>query len=164
MSKRRNISREPEVLDPHTLGALGAAITPAPLPPERVADLRARVLAGAAASTQVVRADEGEWMALLPGVRIKTLHVDREHGTQTSLWRLDAGARIPPHPHTKDEECLVLEGAITHDGVLYRQGDFLFTRPGLRHKDFVAPEGALLMIRSERIPPALLLRLMSHLS
>jgi hypothetical protein len=48
--------------------------------------------------------------------------------------------------------------------VLYRQGDFLFTRPGLRHKDFVAPEGALLMIRSERIPPALLLRLMSHLS
>jgi anti-sigma factor ChrR (cupin superfamily) len=121
------------------------------------------VIEAAAGSTQVLRAGEGEWLRLLPGVTIKTLHVDREHGTQTSLWRLEAGARIPPHPHTKDEECLVLEGSITHDGVRYRQGDFLFTRPGLRHKDFIAPEGALLMIRSERIPHALLLRLASHL-
>jgi anti-sigma factor ChrR (cupin superfamily) len=152
------------VLDPHSLAALGAAIAPAELPPEQVAGLRARVMAGVADTTEVLRAAEGEWKQLLPGVTIKTLHVDREHGTQTSLWRLAAGARIPPHPHTKDEECLVLEGSITHDGVRYRQGDFLFTRPGLRHKDFVAPEGALLMIRSERIPHALLLRLASRLS
>jgi anti-sigma factor ChrR (cupin superfamily) len=163
MSKRRQTTPEPEVLDQESLGALGAAIAPADLPPERVARLRARVIEAAAGSTQVLRAGEGEWLRLLPGVTIKTLHVDREHGTQTSLWRLEAGARIPPHPHTKDEECLVLEGSITHDGVRYRQGDFLFTRPGLRHKDFIAPEGALLMIRSERIPHALLLRLASHL-
>jgi anti-sigma factor ChrR (cupin superfamily) len=163
MSKRNQITPEPEVLDQDSLGALGAAVAPANLPPERIASLRARVMAGVAGTTQVLRATEGEWRRLLPGVTIKTLHVDREHGTQTSLWRLEAGARIPPHPHTKDEECLVLEGAITHDGVQYRQGDFLFTRPGLRHKDFVAPEGALLMIRSERIPHALLLRLASHL-
>jgi len=164
MSRRRQTPPEPEVLDQESLGTLGAAIAPADLPPERIAGLRARVMAGIADTTQVLRADQGEWKRLLPGVTIKTLHVDREHGTQTSLWRLDAGARIPPHPHTKDEECLVLEGSITHDGVLYRQGDFLFTRPGLRHKDFVAPEGALLMIRSERIPNALLLRLASHLT
>lgn len=164
MSKRRPPPPEPEVLDQETLGALGAAGAPAELPPERVAGLRARVMAGIADATQVLRAGDGEWKRLLPGVTIKTLHVDREHGTQTSLWRLEAGARIPPHPHTKDEECLVLEGTITHDGVLYGQGDFLFTRPGLRHKDFIAPEGALLMIRSERIPHALLLRLASHLS
>ena len=58
----------------------------------------------------------------------------------------------------------MLEGSITHEGIVYGQGDFLFTRPGLRHRDFIAPEGALLMIRSERIPNALLLRLASHLS
>ncbi len=163
MSKRSQTPPEPEVLDQDALGTIGAALSPGNLPPERVANLRARVMAAVAGGTQVLRAAEGEWRRLLPGVTIKTLHVDREHGTQTSLWRLEAGARIPPHPHTKDEECLVLEGAITHDGVHYRQGDFLFTRPGLRHKDFVAPEGALLMIRSERIPHALLLRLASHL-
>jgi anti-sigma factor ChrR (cupin superfamily) len=164
MSKSKAPTPEPEVLDQQSLAALSAAIAPAELPPERVAALRARVMTGVAGSTRVLRAADGEWKQLLPGVTIKTLHVDREHGTQTSLWRLAAGARIPPHPHTKDEECLVLEGSITHDGVLYQQGDFLFTRPGLRHKDFIAPEGALLMIRSERIPNALLLRLASRLS
>ncbi|HXN10482.1 MAG TPA: cupin domain-containing protein [Steroidobacteraceae bacterium] len=164
MSRPKNTTPEPEVLDPQSLGTLSAAIAPAAMAPERVADLRERVMAGVAGTTQVLRAADGEWKQLLPGVKIKTLHVDREHGTQTSLWRLAAGARIPPHPHTKDEECLVLEGSITHEGIVYGQGDFLFTRPGLRHRDFIAPEGALLMIRSERIPNALLLRLASHLS
>ena len=154
---------EASVLDRGTIAALGAAMAVAQLTPNRVANMRARVMSGLADSTEVVRAGDGEWKDLLPGISIKTLHVDREHGTQTSLWRLAAGARIPRHPHSKDEECLVLEGSITHDGATYGQGDFLYTRPGLRHKEFFAPNGALLMIRSERIPNALLLKLAAYL-
>lgn len=163
MSKPKPPAAPPPALDAKTVATLAAAIAPAPLSAERVADLRRRVLAGVADSTRVVRAADGEWKQLLPGITIKTLHVDRDQGTQTSLWRLAAGARIPRHPHTRDEECLVLEGTITHDGITYGQGDFLHTRPGVRHKEFVAPHGALLLIRSERIPGALLLKLASLL-
>ncbi len=120
--------------------------------------MRERILdAAAPATTTVVRANEGEWKKLLPGITIKTLHMDGENGTQTSLWRLEPGARVPPHPHSKDEECMVLEGSIIHDGKTYTQGDFLVAKPGVRHKDFLAPQGALLMIRGERIPNKLLL-------
>jgi anti-sigma factor ChrR (cupin superfamily) len=164
MSKAKKPAPDRTALDPESIAALAAAVAPVPLAPERLAGMRSRIMAGIAESTRVVRAGDGEWKELLPGITIKTLHVDREHGTQTSLWRLAAGARIPRHPHSKDEECLVLEGSITHDGETYRQGDYLHTRPGLRHKEFVAPQGALLMIRSERIPSALLLQLASRLS
>ena len=163
MSRPKKPAPDSQVLDAESIAALGAAIAPAQLAPERIAGMRKRIMAGIADSTRVVRAGEGEWKELLPGITIKTLHVDREHGTQTSLWRLAAGARIPRHPHSKDEECLVLEGSITHDGETYGQGDYLHTRPGLRHQEFVAPHGALLMIRSERIPNALLLKLASRL-
>ena len=164
MSKVKRPEPGTPVLDEDLTGMLGGGIAPAQLAPERIASMRSRILAGIADSTRVVRAEEGEWKQLLPGITIKTLHVDREQGTQTSLWRLEPGARIPRHPHSRDEECLVLEGSITHDGATYRQGDFLHTRPGLRHKEFIAPNGALLMIRSERIPSALLLKLASRLS
>jgi anti-sigma factor ChrR (cupin superfamily) len=164
MSKAKKPAPESTALDRESIAALATAIGPAQLAPERIASMRSRIMSGIADATRVVRAGDGEWKELLPGITIKTLHVDREQGTQTSLWRLAAGARIPRHPHSKDEECLVLEGSITHDGETYRQGDYLHTRPGLRHKEFVAPHGALLMIRSERIPGALLLKLASHLS
>lgn len=148
-----------EALDHETIAALSAAIAPADIAPDRLARMRERVLQGLETTTTVLRSNEGEWQDLLPGIRIKTLHVDRQQGMQTSLWRLAPGARIPPHPHHKDEECLVLEGSISHDGAAYNAGDYLFTRPGMRHKSFTSPSGALLMIRSERVPNALLLRL-----
>ncbi len=131
-----------------------AGLVPAHLPaPEAAAALRARILADARRMrTQVVRADEGEWKPFVPGIRIKTLRRDEVEGTQTSLWRIEPGAAVPPHPHTREEECLVLEGSVIHDGVEYFPGDFLLAPPGERHKPFVAPNGALLMIRSELIP------------
>ena len=59
MSNPKDKNTAPEVLDPQTVGLLGAAIAPAALAPERVADLRARVMAGVAGTTQVLRAEDG---------------------------------------------------------------------------------------------------------
>jgi anti-sigma factor ChrR (cupin superfamily) len=131
-----------------------AGLVPAQAPaPEAASALRARILADARRMrTKVVRADEGEWKPFVPGIRIKTLRRDEAEGTQTSLWRIEPGAAVPPHPHTREEECLVLEGSVFHDGVEYFPGDFLLAPPGERHKPFEAPNGALLMIRSELIP------------
>jgi len=117
------------------------------------AALRSRILAKAREMrTQVIRADEGEWVPFVPGIRIKTLRRNEAEGTQTSLWRIEPGASVPPHPHTREEECMVMEGSVVHDDVEYFAGDFLLAPVGERHKPFFAPRGALLLIRSELIP------------
>lgn len=135
------------------LAALAGLLPEQPPAPAASAALRARVLADARRTrTRVVRADEGEWVPFVPGIRIKTLRRDETEGTQTSLWRIEPGASVPPHPHTREEECLVLEGSVVHDGVEYFAGDFLLAPAGERHQRFLSPRGALLMIRSELIP------------
>lgn len=141
------------------LAALVACVPENRPAPEAEAALRGRILAQARRMrTRVVRAGEGEWVPFVPGIEIKTLRRDAAEGTQTSLWRLSPGAVVPPHPHTREEECLVLEGSIFHDGVQYFPGDFLLAPVGERHHAFLAPEGALLIIRSELLPSAEQLR------
>ena len=129
--------------------ALAAAFAPRALAPGRRDALRARVLAAAQPGPmRVVRANEGDWHALLPGVAVKFLHLDAHTATQSSLWRLDPGAVVPGHPHDADEECVILEGVIRFGDAAYGRGDFLLARPGLDHEPFSAPDGALLYIRS----------------
>ena len=74
------------------------------LPEQRPADaagLRDRLLARATAPrTRVLRADEGEWVPFFPGIRIKTLRRDEREGTQTTLWRLEPRAVVPPMKST----------------------------------------------------------------
>jgi quercetin dioxygenase-like cupin family protein len=133
--------------------------------PDAVAALRTRdrVMAGVTAaplSGHAVRNNEREWVPLLPGITIKTLLKDTASGAQTTLWRLQPGACVPPHPHSRDEECLILEGSIVLDAVEYFPGDFVFARAGERHGVISAPNGALFLIRGEPVPdPSVLARL-----
>jgi anti-sigma factor ChrR (cupin superfamily) len=141
---------------PDVVAALLSSVPDAALEPARRVRLRERVLAATAAKPEplmrIQRVDEGQWVQLLPKLFLKPLRVDRDKRTQTSLWRLDPGARIPAHDHTGEEECLILEGSVSWDDTLYRRGDYLLARPGLRHTEFFAPDGALLLIRSELTP------------
>ena len=140
------------------LEALWAAVPGARLEQKRKARLRERVLQRASATAEpeslmhILRNDQGEWRTFLPRIHLKLLRIDRERGTQTSLWRLDPGAVIPAHRHTGEEECLILEGGVSWDGVVYGPGDYLLARPGLLHTAFHSEQGALLMIRSELTP------------
>lgn len=145
-------SRKPTI-DETLLAAL-AGLVPEQVPAADASSaLRARILTQARRMrTQVIRADEGEWVPFVPGIRIKTLRRNEAEGTQTSLWRIEPGASVPPHPHTHEEECMVMEGSVLHDDVEYFPGDFLLAPVGERHKPFLAPRGALLLIRSELIP------------
>ena len=144
----------PDFDDKTLLAAALAGLLPDDPPVSaRASALRARILDTARRSrTQVVRAEEGEWTPFLPGIHIKTLRRDPHSRTQTSLWRIEAGAVIPPHPHASEEECLVLWGSVVHDGVEYHTGDYLLAAPGERHQAFTSPGGALLMIRGEFLP------------
>ena len=151
-------ARKPDI-DDVLLAALAGLVPEQAPAPDVASALRGRILAQARQMrTQVIRADEGEWVPFVPGIRIKTLRRNEAEGTQTSLWRIDPGASVPPHPHTREEECMVMEGSVVHDDVEYFPGDFLLAPVGERHKPFHAPNGALLLIRSELIPDAEKLR------
>ncbi len=129
--------------------SLASAITAwAPAPPVRLR-LRERVLAAAADGTEVVRADEGTWHTVLPGVEIRCLRRDAGAKTQTCEWRLAPGASIPAHAHHMEEECMVLQGEIHHGGEIYRSGDYLLARAGTRQHNVHSPRGALLLIRGD---------------
>lgn len=132
---------------------LATALPGRPLPPERKAALRARVLARAGeATTLVLRADQGEWRPLCPGIEVKSLRRDLAGGSETSLWRLQPHARVPGHGHASEEECLVLNGAVLVDGQTYSSGDYLLAGPGVEHAPVASGQGALLLIRSAPLP------------
>jgi len=148
--------------DDGLFGALLAEVPDGVLEPARRVRMRERLMARVAdaASDAAVRpldmviigANQGRWLPLLPKVKLKPLRVDLVGRTQTSLWRLEPGAVVPAHDHTAEEECLVLAGELLWDGVKYGRGDFLLAPAGLHHTPFSAPQGALLMIRSELTP------------
>ena len=145
---------------PHWLLAALAGLVPEQLP---AADAQQRMRAAIVArvsepTTHVTRGNQGEWQPLLPGIHVKTLRRSAADGSQTTLWRLDPGARVPPHPHTHEEECLVLEGSLIQDGVEYFPGDYLLAEAGSRHSAFESPGGALFMIRGEAVPDPDVLR------
>jgi anti-sigma factor ChrR (cupin superfamily) len=141
------------VIEPALQDVLLAALTgPAPAP-RRLAKLRARVLQAAGQSpVAIYKLEEDAFKPLFPGVRIRPLRMDPVANTQTSLWRLEPGAVIPPHDHVGEEECLIMEGSIVWNDREYTPGDFLLARPGAHHEPFVSPNGGLLMIRSELTP------------
>jgi quercetin dioxygenase-like cupin family protein len=123
----------------------------APLDEQRKARMRDRLLARAGQEMEVVRGETSDWRRFLPGIEVKLLHVDAVHGMQTALWRMAPGSRIPAHPHSQDEECFLLEGSLEHRGQRYRAGDYMLAPAGSRHSAISSPEGALMLIRGERV-------------
>jgi anti-sigma factor ChrR (cupin superfamily) len=109
-----------------------------------------------AASMQIIRKEQGQWLDILPGVSIKILREDSAEKSQTTLWRLQPGASVPKHQHKQNEECLILEGSIIHAGTEYFVGDYLLSPTGVPHDYFIAPQGALFLIRGEIIDKGML--------
>ena len=62
------------------------------------------------AGSRTVRANEGRWEQLCPGIERKMLWHDREKGRITFLIRAQPGAEFPAHQHDDDEEAYVLSG------------------------------------------------------
>jgi len=90
----------------------------------------------------LVRADEGSWKpAPFPGVEMRFLYKRK-----TMLVRMTAASRIPAHPHATAEQCLVLEGSVTSNGMTAYAGDFVYMPAGSAHDDLQSPNGALLLI------------------
>jgi anti-sigma factor ChrR (cupin superfamily) len=103
--------------------------------------------------TFTIRAADMQWVNAGPGVEVKVLRKDAERNDQTVLIRMQPGSVVVGHPHTQEEECLILEGEIFIGDYRLSAGDMHVARPGVVHAPIRAPRGALLMIRSEMPPP-----------
>jgi len=74
---------------------------------------------------------------------------NNDGGGRTSFVRLKAGAQVPRHRHMGNEEVIVIAGVVEIDGVIMKEGDFLFTEAGEEH-DLTALEDAIIFVSSQK--------------
>ena len=87
------------------------------------------------------------------------MHRIREQVTErfTALVRMDGGIRYPPHRHTDTEELYLLEGDLTVEGQVLREGDYCAAIAGTIHGGTYSQDGCtfiLIASAPERLPEA----------
>ena len=146
---KKNLAHN-SILPPALTEALLRSVAPTMPSLDRAQALRAKVLAAAQQSDighlHTVRAQEGTWQPIAPLVDMKLLHDDGI--SRSILVRLQSGARLPPHDHAADEECIVLEGEGYIGDIFLRAGDFHLAPKGMRHGETYTAIGTLLFIRT----------------
>jgi len=93
-----------------------------------------------------IRADEGGWRALMPGVDAKLLHLDQERKTATLLARIGPGIVYPGHHHSGSEECYVISGDVIIQGQHLYAGDFHHADAGSEHDPLTSIHGAEVLL------------------
>ena len=90
----------------------------------------------------LVRANDTDWKRLpVPGVETRSLY-----GQKTFLVRMAPKSSIPAHDHGEAEQCLVLEGSVSSDGVTAYAGDYTYMPAGSSHHPLYSEDGCLLLI------------------
>lgn len=117
--------------------------------------MKGRVLAAVSGRSvelhETVRANEGTWEAVGPGVERKLLW--ESAGALSCLMRLAPGASVEGHDHRIDEECIVLEGTLRiGDDLVLRAGDFHVGIKGIPHAVAQTDTGVLVYLRAAKVP------------
>lgn len=94
----------------------------------------------------VVRAGEGAWHPLVPGVTARRLYADSSAGTIALLVRMEPGAKYPPHSHADVEHCYVLEGDLRFGELVLQPGDYQCARASTDHRDSHTVNGCMVLI------------------
>jgi quercetin dioxygenase-like cupin family protein len=116
--------------------------------------LRERLLAKIAAgvASRTVRACEGAWQPLAPGVSLKLLREDHSARRMTAWIRMAPGSSLESHRHDQAEECLVIEGEILIGEHRLCAGDLHVANAGTVHGLIRSPQGALLLVHAQSLP------------
>lgn len=128
--------------------AEGAAIGADGPRPEVKARLMARLaLPDAPAGFSFAYGAEGEWTPHpLPGIRIKTLSMNRAAGYATVVFDVAPGTRFPPHHHSGAEECFVISGSLFTCGRRFDAGDFVHADAGTDHGELYTEDGCRVLL------------------
>jgi quercetin dioxygenase-like cupin family protein len=95
-----------------------------------------------------VKASEGTWHNIAPGVVAKVLSYDSISRRATSLVRIAPGISYAPHRHATAEELFVLEGGCFCGGRELKVGDYHRAEAGTEHHDTSSDDGCLLLVIS----------------
>jgi quercetin dioxygenase-like cupin family protein len=146
-------SESEHVLGVEVTEALADALRPAKLAAGERDLMRARILNRVKAAppdgTTTIRAHEGIWQDYAPGVQIKILHQEPKLSSMTFLVRMAPDSVAPPHEHSQEEHCLVLDGEASMGEHTLHAGDWHVALPGSTHHNFSSRTGCLLVIRGE---------------
>jgi len=150
-----NDKKADHVIDQQILSEMGENMQAQTIPEAQRDRLRNRVMHFAQKNPKqnknplfIVRAEQGQWEYLQPGVTIKVLNHNQKTGFVTAIWKAEPGATFEAHPHFDEEECLVLDGEIKIEDQILVQGDYLLGQSGIDHSEIHTPGGALLLIRA----------------
>jgi quercetin dioxygenase-like cupin family protein len=161
--KRSANKDKPAALDAIAAEAIASAVRPVELSDAQRDSMRRKIAARIAdtqpANTETVRGNALEWLSPWPNVWVKMLRQEAASNLQMVLFRIKPGGVVPAHVHSKEEECLVLDGEIYIGGHRVREGDLHIARPGAAHGDITTQVGATVLVRSE-IPPTYLQKLL----
>ncbi|CUS36821.1 cupin domain-containing protein [Candidatus Nitrospira nitrificans] len=92
-----------------------------------------------------IKATEGVWREIAPGVTAKLLAFDPVSRRTTALLRFASGTRYAPHRHTEVEELYVLEGGCSIAGREMTVGDYHRAEAGTEHYDTSTDDGCVLL-------------------
>lgn len=138
-------TEQDDTIDTAVCDHLLMAQTPLAPPAELRAKVLARVHAQSAPTTLPL--DWG-WKTLAPGIEVKLLLRDTQAGSKSFLLRAAPGMSLPAHEHHEMEECLVLEGEFSVNGVTLRAGDYQCAPKGSRHGISSTRTGVLVYLRA----------------
>ncbi|MGH8602515.1 MAG: cupin domain-containing protein [Gammaproteobacteria bacterium] len=137
------------LLPQDVMQALLEASAPLAPDPERALRVRRRLLRQARGSKHAglttVLKDEGGWTKLGPLVEMKLLRNDQE--SRSYLLKMHPGAVLPPHQHTLDEECLMLEGEVWIGDIHLCAGDYHVAAKGTPHGAIRTSTGGVAFLR-----------------
>ncbi|MFN7997164.1 MAG: cupin domain-containing protein [Bryobacteraceae bacterium] len=124
---------------------LSGSATPAP------AHVRERLLARTGRQRppdgiRVVRAQEGEWFPLVPGVTAKRLYEESPGGNVALLVKMEAGAVYPPHEHADVEHAYVLSGDLHFGDLVLGAGDYQCALTSSAHVKSHSESGCTVLI------------------
>lgn len=95
-----------------------------------------------------LKASEGVWQTIAPGITAKILCFDAGSRRTTALVRIEPGTRYAPHRHVEAEELYVLEGGCLCAGQELKPGDYHRAEANTEHHDTSSDDGCLLLVIS----------------
>ena len=110
------------------------------------ADVKRRVMRAVSLPGRTLRANEGTWHTLAPGVRMKKLSSDRGRNTVTVLMEMERGSAVPPHEHHHPEDSYIISGSARLGDLTLYAGDFHHVEAGTRHDSIISDEGCLALL------------------